>query len=247
MTGSGLVWLDEMADLMMLNAPIKGVPINRRMPMALLSEGWATLHYGWTTAQGSFRAIVSDPTGQKDLCYQEGAISYMPHSTMCCQHENVSQPAPGESPAEGGYKNAMTHIKAKIKTNQDEPASTILLDTEVAPAPLESTEIVTLRSAQELSGKDIEFRKVDNCPSQLEFGHSGGTEAKSPGTVGLSSGESCGVSVSAKPAGKKPKPTEPTTPTPGGMESEKWVSAEEWDINELEDDADLGDLTKPCE
>ena len=118
-----LIWLDEMADLMMLNAPIKGVLINRRMPMTLLSEGWMTLHCGWTTVRGSFGTIVCDPTGQKDLCYREGAISYMPQSMMCCQHENVSQPAPGESPAEGGYKSAMTHINAKIKTNQDEPTN----------------------------------------------------------------------------------------------------------------------------
>ena len=96
MTGSGLIWLDEMADLMMLNAPIKGVLINRRMPMTLLSEGWMTLHCGWTTVRGSFGTIVCDPTGQKDLCYREGAISYMPQSMMCCQHENVSQPTSGE-------------------------------------------------------------------------------------------------------------------------------------------------------
>ena len=101
MTGSGLIWPDEIADLMMLNAPIKGVLINRGMPMTLLSEGWMTLHCGWTTVRGSFGTIVCDPTGQKDLCYREGAISYMPQSMMCCQHENVSQPAPGESPAEG--------------------------------------------------------------------------------------------------------------------------------------------------
>ena len=55
------------------------------------------------------------------------------------------------------------------------------------------------------------------------------------------------MSVLSKPAGKKAKPTEPTTPTPGGMESEKWASVEEWDIDELEDDADLEDWTKPCE
>ena len=123
-------------------------------------------------------SLVSDPTGQKDLCFREGAIPYMPQSMMCCQHENVSQPAPGESPAEGGYKNAMTHIKAKIKTNQDEPPSTILLDTGVTSAPLESsTEVVNLGSAQELSEKDIEFPKVNNFPSQLEFGHFGGTES----------------------------------------------------------------------
>ena len=99
MTGSGLIWLDEMADLMMLNAPIKRVLINRRMPMTLLSEGWMTLHCGWTTVRGSFGTIVCDSTGQKDLCYREGAISYMPQSMMCCQHENVSQPTPSGSPA----------------------------------------------------------------------------------------------------------------------------------------------------
>ena len=31
------------------------------------------------------------------------------------------------------------------------------------------------------------------------------------------------------------------------MESEKWASAEEWDTDELEDDVDLEDWTKPCE
>ena len=31
------------------------------------------------------------------------------------------------------------------------------------------------------------------------------------------------------------------------MESEKWASAEEWDTDELEDDADIEDWTKPCE
>ena len=71
-------------------------------------------------------------------------------------------------------------------------------------------------NVQGLSGKDTEFPKVDNCPSQLEFGRFGGTEEKSPGTVHPPSGESCGVSVSAKPAGKKAKPAEPTTPAPGG-------------------------------
>ena len=30
-------------------------------------------------------------------------------------------------------------------------------------------------------------------------------------------------------------------------QSEKWASAEEWDIDELEDDADLEGWTKPCE
>ena len=49
MIGSGLIWLDEMADLMMLNAPIVGVLVNKRMPMTLLSEGWMTLHCEWTT------------------------------------------------------------------------------------------------------------------------------------------------------------------------------------------------------
>ena len=93
MTGSGLIWLDEMADLMMLNAPIEGVLINRRMPMTLLSEGWMTLHCGWTTARGTFGTIVCDPTGKKDLCYREGAISYMPQSMMCRQRKNALQPA----------------------------------------------------------------------------------------------------------------------------------------------------------
>ena len=31
------------------------------------------------------------------------------------------------------------------------------------------------------------------------------------------------------------------------MESEKWASVEEWDTDELEDDAYLEDWTKPCE
>ena len=91
-----------------------------------------TLHSGWTTARGEVGTIVCDPTGKKDLRYREGAISYMPQSMMCCQHENVVQSAPGESPTEGGYKNAMTHIKGKIKTSQGKPAT--LLDTGVAPA-----------------------------------------------------------------------------------------------------------------
>ena len=153
---------------------MKGVLVNRRMPMTLLSEGWMTMHCGWTTARGSFGTVVSDPTGQKDLCYREGAM-------MCCQHENVSQLEPGESSAEGGYKNATTHTKERIKTNQDEPPPAILLDSEVAPAPLESsTEVANRGNVQELPGKDIEFPKVDNCPSHLEFGHSGGTEEKGP-------------------------------------------------------------------
>ena len=46
MTGSGLIWLDEMADLVMLNDLIEGVSINRRMQMTLPSEGWMTLHIG---------------------------------------------------------------------------------------------------------------------------------------------------------------------------------------------------------
>ncbi len=86
---------------------------------------------------------------------------------------------------------------------------------------------------------------MDNCPSQLDFGRFGGTEEKSPGTVRPPSGESCGVSVSAKPASKKAKPAEPTTPAPGGMDSKKWASAEDWDIDESEDDADVEDWTKP--
>ena len=165
---------------------------------------------------------------------------------MCCQHENVSQPAPGESPAEGGYKSAMTHINAKIKTNHDEPTT---LHTGVAPATTEDVlpEVSIHGNVQGLSGKDTEFSKVDNCPSQLDFGRFGGTEKKSPGTVRPPSGESCGVSVSAKAAGKKAKPAEPTTPAPGGMDSEKWASAEDWDTDELEDDADIEDWTKPCE
>ena len=61
------------------------------------------------------------------------------------------------------------------------------------------------------------------------------------------SGQSCGVSISAKPAGKEAKPAEPTTPAPGGMDSEKWASAEDWDTDDLEDDADIEDWTKPCE
>ena len=69
----------------------------------------------------------------------------------------------------------------------------------------------------------------------------------SEGTVRPPSGESWGVSVSAKPARKKAKPAEPTTPAPGGVDSEKWASAEDWHIDELEDDANLEDLTKPCE
>ena len=64
MTRSGLIWLDEMADVMMLNGPIAGVLINRRMPMTLLSEGWMTLHSGWTTVRGSFGTIVCDPAGK---------------------------------------------------------------------------------------------------------------------------------------------------------------------------------------
>ena len=85
MTGSGLIWLDEMPDLMMLNAPIKVVLINRRMTMTLLSERWMTLHCGWTTARGSLGTIVSGPTGKKDLCSREDAISYMSQSMMCSQ------------------------------------------------------------------------------------------------------------------------------------------------------------------
>ena len=115
----------------------------------------------------------------------------------------------------------MTHIKAKVKTNQDEPAT---LHTGVAPATTEDVlpEVSIHGKVQRLSGKDTEFSKVDNCPSQLDFGRFGGTEERSP-----PSGEYCGVSVSAKPAGKKAKPAEPTTPAPGGMDSKKWASAED--------------------
>ena len=142
-----------------------------------------TLHSGWTTERGAFGTNVCDPTGKKDLCYHEGAISYMTQSMMCCQHENVVQPAPGESPIEGGYKNAMTHNKGEIKTRQDEP--TTMLETGVAPAAaqthdvVQNTEAANHGNVHELPGKDIEFPKVENCPSQLEFGHSGGTEEKS--------------------------------------------------------------------
>ena len=37
---------------------LKGVLINRRMPMTLLSKGWMTLHCGWITVRGSFGTIV---------------------------------------------------------------------------------------------------------------------------------------------------------------------------------------------
>jgi hypothetical protein len=111
----------------------------------------------------------------------------------------------------------MTHINTKIKTNQDEPPSAILLDSGVAPAPLESsTEVANLGSAQELSGKDIEFPKVDNCPSQLEFGHSGGTEAKSSGTVRPPSGESCGGLYRPSPLVRKPSLLNRLRPHQGG-------------------------------
>jgi hypothetical protein len=77
----------------------------------------------------------------------------------------------------------MTHIKAKIKTKQwcdYEP--TTLLDMGVAPATTDNVvqEISIHGNVQGLSGKDTEFPKVDNCPSQLEFGRFGGTKEKSP-------------------------------------------------------------------
>ena len=189
--------------MMMLNAPIKGVLINRRMPMTLLSEGWMTLHCGWTTVRGSFGTIVCDPTGQKDLCYREGAISYMPQSMMCCQHENVSQPTPGGSQAEGGYKSAMTHIKAKIKTKQwcnHEPTT----DTGVAPADTEDVvPKVHIHGNVQLSGKDNQFQPSDNDTSQLEKSIMTATGGLNELTQELAvrppSGQSCGVSISAKP------------------------------------------------
>ena len=55
------------------------------------------------------------------------------------------------------------------------------------------------------------------------------------------------MSVSAKPVVRKPSLLNRLRPHQGRMESEKWASAEEWDTDELEDDADLEDWTKPCE
>ena len=43
------------------------------------------------------------------------------------------------------------------------------------------------------------------------------------------------------------EPAEPPAPTTGGMDSKKWASAGEWDTDELEDEEDIEDWTKPCE
>ena len=93
----------------------------------------------------------------------------------------------------------------------------------------------------QIAGKDTQFLPSDNDTSQLEFGHFGRTDDTSQlenssltAAGGLEelavrppSGQSCGVSISAKPAGKEAKPAEPTTPAPGGMDSEKWTSAKD--------------------
>ena len=80
-----------------------------------------------------------------------------------------------------------------IKTNQDEPMA--LPGTGVASAAthlthdvVQTTEVVNLGNMQELSGKDTECPKVDNCSIQLKFAHSGGIEGESPSPVRPHSG-----------------------------------------------------------
>ena len=107
MTGSGLIWLNEMADLEMQNGALVGCLVNRNLPMTLLSEGWMTLHMGWSTTRGSFGTIIKDPTGKMAVCYRKGVISYMPKEMLCQEEGNKIMPASAlrqESLAEGGPK-----------------------------------------------------------------------------------------------------------------------------------------------
>ena len=52
-----------------------------------------TIHEGWQTMRGTFGTLVVDPSGNSDVAYRRGVISYLPASMVgATQNESWSPP-----------------------------------------------------------------------------------------------------------------------------------------------------------
>ncbi len=88
-TAGGVVWLNQVGNIVLGHHVLYDCIINPHMSMSLISEGMLALTKGWRFVTDASGKHIHDPAGYHDYAYRRGVLFYMPASMMCTEHDGL--------------------------------------------------------------------------------------------------------------------------------------------------------------
>ena len=88
-TAGGVVWLNQVGNIVLGHHVLYDCIINPHMSMSLISEGMLALTKGWRYVTDASGKQIRDPAGHYDYAYRRGVLFYMPASMMCTEHDGL--------------------------------------------------------------------------------------------------------------------------------------------------------------